>query len=123
MFDMIGNIFKNLGRGPATRRYPYEKRETFTASRGSVQGIDPDKCVFCGICAKKCPADAITVDRSSKTWEIDPFKCVICGVCSEVCPKKCLSMNEAYTTVATSKEKVKFVQPKREEETTPSKVS
>jgi ech hydrogenase subunit F len=116
MFDMIGNIFKNLGSGPATRRYPDEKRAAFKGSRGRVQGIDPDKCIFCGICAKKCPADAITVDRNNKTWEIDPFKCVICGVCSEVCPKKCLSMNEAYTIVATTKDKLIFVQASKEEE-------
>jgi Formate hydrogenlyase subunit 6/NADH:ubiquinone oxidoreductase 23 kD subunit (chain I) len=118
MFDMIGNIFKNLGQGPATRCYPYEKRAAFQASRGRVRGIDSDKCIFCGICAKKCPADAIVVDRNSKTWEINPFKCVVCGACSEVCPKQCLDMEEAYTTVATTKDKLKFVQaPKKEEDT------
>lgn len=115
MFDMIGNIFKNLKKGPATRRYPFVKRELFKASRGSVKGIDPDKCIFCGLCARKCPANAITVDRNSKTWEINPFKCVICGACSEVCPKKCLSMSEEYTKVATVKDKVRFVQAPKEE--------
>ena len=114
MFDMIGNIFKNLGKGPATRRYPFEKREAFTASRGKVQGIDPEKCIFCGICAKKCPADAITVDRNSKSWEINPFKCVICGVCAEVCPKKCLYMDETHSSVSAAKDKLKFVQAPKE---------
>ena len=117
MFDMIGNIFKNLGRGPATRCYPYEKRAAFPASRGCVRGIDADKCIFCGICAKKCPAAAITVDRNSKTWEINRFQCVVCGVCAEVCPKKCVGMNEAYATVATTKDKLVFVQASKEEET------
>ncbi len=116
MFDMIGNIFKNLGGGPATRCYPYKKRAAFKRCRGSVRGIDPEKCIFCGICAKKCPADTIIVDRENKTWEINPFKCIICGVCAEVCPKKCLIMNEEYTVVADTKNILKFVQTSKEEE-------
>jgi formate hydrogenlyase subunit 6/NADH:ubiquinone oxidoreductase subunit I len=116
MFDMIGNIFKNLGKGPATRLYPFEKREPFRASRGRVKGVEIDKCIFCGICSKKCPADAIKVDRNAKTWEINPFKCVICGVCSEVCPKKCIMMDEAYTTVASVKDNLKYTQAPKEEE-------
>ena len=47
---------------------------------------------------KKCPSDAIEVDRKAKTWAIDRLRCVICGACVEVCPKKCLSMDTAYTT-------------------------
>lgn len=104
MFDMLGNILRNLTSKPATRMYPVERREPFTNARGQVGGIDIETCIFCGICSKKCPADAITVDRNSKTWEIDRFKCVICGVCAEVCPKKCLFMEENYKTPAYEKE-------------------
>ena len=81
MFDMIANVIKNLGSKPATRMYPFVKREPFKDVRGKV-GINIDACIFCGICSRKCPSDAITVDRSGKSWEIDPFKCVVCGVCS-----------------------------------------
>lgn len=117
MFDMIGNIFKNLSQKPATRKYPFEKREPFKESRGKVKGIAVDSCIFCGICAKKCPSDAIVVDRNLKSWEIDPFKCVICGVCAEVCPKKCILMDEHYTQPAIGKEKVIFVQQPKATET------
>ncbi|HYH01530.1 MAG TPA: 4Fe-4S binding protein [Bacillota bacterium] len=110
MFDMVGNIFKNLGNKPATRKYPFEKRTAFACSRGRVQGVDIDVCIFCGICARKCPADAIVVDRANKSWELDPFKCVICGACAEVCPKKCIAMGEQHGQVAAVKEKVKCVQ-------------
>ena len=110
MFDMIGNIFKNLGSKPATRMYPFEKREPFKNSRGQISGVDIDACIFCGICSKKCPADAINVNRAEKSWEIDPFRCVICGVCTEVCPKKCILMEEQHKTASTKKEKAKFVQ-------------
>lgn len=110
MFDMFGNIMKNLFSKPATRMYPFEKREAFKDSRGQVGGIEIDKCIFCGICARKCPADAITVDKNEKSWVIDRFKCVICGECAVVCPKKCILMNEAYTAPAYNKEKSKHVQ-------------
>lgn len=110
MFDMIGNIFKNLGSKPATRMYPFEKREAFKDTRGQLGGIDIDMCIFCGICARKCPSDAIVVNKAEKSWEVDRYKCVICGVCSEVCPKKCLFMNESYTNASYAKEKSKHVQ-------------
>ena len=52
----------------------------------------PSKCVYCTICAKKCPAGALTVDRANKTWELDEDLCVACGTCAEACPKKAILM-------------------------------
>jgi len=49
--------------------------------------IDPGKCKACGICAKKCPAEAI--DGAKKMIHIiDQEKCTKCGTCFEVCPTK-----------------------------------
>ena len=48
---------------------------------------DPNKCVYCTLCAKKCPGEALTVDRKEKTWTLDEDKCVSCGTCKDVCPK------------------------------------
>ena len=48
---------------------------------------DPSKCVYCTICARKCPGEALTVDRAAKTWTLDEDKCVACGTCADVCPK------------------------------------
>lgn len=110
MFDMINSIFKNLFSKPATRAYPFEKRTTFSSARGQISGIDIDKCIFCGMCTRKCPANALKVDRAEKSWEIDPFKCVICGVCTEVCPKKCIIMDESHRTAAGQKVLEKHVQ-------------
>ena len=53
---------------------------------------DPAKCVYCTLCARKCPAGAIEVDRANKTWKLDDEKCVACGTCAEACPKKCIIM-------------------------------
>ena len=109
MFDMLGNIFKNLVSKPATRQYPMERRASYKDTRGHI-GIDIEGCIFCGICSKKCPSSAITVNRNDKSWEIDPFKCIICNECSEVCPKKCIISNEDYVTSALVKVKRKFIQ-------------
>ena len=49
-------------------------------------------CVFCGLCAKNCPEEAITVDRPNKSWTVDTDKCVLCGKCVSKCPKKCLKL-------------------------------
>ena len=46
--------------------------------------IDPEKCRGCTLCARKCPASAIT--GSVKTpHTIDTTKCIKCGACMESC--------------------------------------
>ncbi len=47
--------------------------------------IDPEKCMACRICSRKCPAEAI--DGAKKQIHvIDQDKCTNCGTCYEVCP-------------------------------------
>jgi ABC-type sugar transport system ATPase subunit len=58
MFDMLGNVVKNLFSKPATRMFPAERRDSFKGTRGCL-GINIESCIFCGICARKCPSDAI----------------------------------------------------------------
>lgn len=102
MLDFIPVALKNVFSKPATRNYPSVKRTPYDGQRGHI-GIDMDKCIFCGICSRKCPVDAITVKRAERTWSIDRFKCVMCGSCSENCPKKCLSIAPEYTAPANVK--------------------
>ncbi|MFZ7120972.1 MAG: NADH-quinone oxidoreductase subunit NuoF [Eubacteriaceae bacterium] len=47
--------------------------------------IDKDSCKTCGICAKKCPANAI-IGRAKEEYEINQKKCISCGACLEACP-------------------------------------
>jgi NADP-reducing hydrogenase subunit HndC len=49
--------------------------------------IDPDKCMACMTCARKCPAEAIESEKK-KIHVIDQDKCTKCGTCFEVCPTK-----------------------------------
>lgn len=46
--------------------------------------IDADKCRGCTLCAKKCPANAISGEVKS-VHRIDRDKCIKCGSCVSVC--------------------------------------
>lgn len=46
--------------------------------------IDPEKCKGCTLCARNCPADAIT-GTVKQPHTIDPAKCIKCGTCIEKC--------------------------------------
>jgi len=96
--SLLGMAFtnlKNLFTGPATRLYPSIKRAPFARTRGSIQ-IDIDACIFCGMCQRKCPTQALVVNRQDKSWEIDVLRCIMCRYCVEVCPKKCLIQDNFY---------------------------
>lgn len=95
----LGSLFKK----PATVRYPYEKRDIptlFPDMRGHLVN-DVENCIMCGMCARVCPADALTVDRKAGNWTIDPYRCIQCSSCVHECPKKCLSM-DVYNTEPTT---------------------
>jgi ech hydrogenase subunit F len=88
---MVRRSLRNLVSRPVTRRYPVEVRPRFAGARGHLE-FSLTNCVFCGLCARRCPAAAITVSREDKTFAMDQLRCIACGVCAEVCNKKSLQM-------------------------------
>jgi F420-non-reducing hydrogenase iron-sulfur subunit len=49
--------------------------------------IDPAKCQACGICARRCPVEAIDGGKDL-VHIIDQDKCIKCGTCLESCPPR-----------------------------------
>ena len=72
---VTGTFFKAAPKKPAPKP---AAAPAAAAVPGTIKPRDdgkpvqvPSKCVYCTLCAKKCPAGALTVDRAAKTWTLD----------------------------------------------------
>jgi uncharacterized protein len=83
----FGGAIKNFGMGGVTKE---TKRRMHHASRPIFQ---KDKCNYCGVCAKVCPFNAITVKEN--IWTQDINKCFGCGVCVENCKAQAITYKDA----------------------------
>ena len=100
-FEMTKTMLKSLFSRPATLMYPAKPVKKTSLSRGHVT-INPDGCITCRLCQRKCPTQAICVEVKEKTWQIDRLRCIVCACCVEVCPTKCLAMDTQYSAAMTA---------------------
>lgn len=110
VFKLGKMIISSLFKKPATLMYPVVPREWQERTRGHIE-VDMEQCILCGICQKKCPTNAITVDRPKKSWTIERMQCIQCGCCIDYCPKKCLVNENLYTIPSTKKVVDTYVVP------------
>jgi uncharacterized protein (DUF362 family) len=71
---------------------PFRKPQTHSDGQAFIDirmpiVCDEKKCTGCGICAKICPGEAITL---RETPEIDYDRCIQCFCCIELCPEGAL---------------------------------
>ncbi len=72
----FGGAIKNIGMGSASRAGKLEQHSD------SKPKVVEENCVRCMLCARNCPADAITVKDYAI---IDYDKCIGCGECVAMC--------------------------------------
>jgi ech hydrogenase subunit F len=92
---MLPTVIRNLFGGPATRMYPVAVREPFPGARGQVE-FNEDLCDMCGLCARRCPAVAIDLDKEKKEWILYPDRCIVCEVCAESCNRDAITIEAKW---------------------------
>ena len=102
-FEMSKLALKWALTKPPTTRYPFEPRIPIAGSRGQLV-FTKDNCVYCTVCAKKCPTGALKVDRALKRFVLDRLRCISCGGCVEICPKDSLSLSTGHGFPTTSRD-------------------
>jgi ech hydrogenase subunit F len=119
-FEMAKIAIRTVFSRPATLMYPARPAKRTALSRGHVV-IDGSRCISCLLCMKKCPAEALCVDKETRTWTIDRLRCVVCRCCVDVCPVTCLTMDTHYSPALTHHTglqtfQITYVRPERPKE-------
>ena len=92
---MLKTTTRSLLSKSACKMYPVREPVLYERTRGRVE-IDASKCTLCTLCQRRCPTNAIFVDKEKNTWRIDRFRCILCGNCLEGCNFNALSMATHY---------------------------
>ncbi len=69
--------------------------------RHAPRYVDIKKCISCGLCAKKCPSNAIFLPFAQavpQAYMIDMSRCKRCGVCVKACPRDAINLDAKEET-------------------------
>jgi formate hydrogenlyase subunit 6/NADH:ubiquinone oxidoreductase subunit I len=103
----LPTAIKNIFKKPFTYKYPYKPIILPQGFRGDFSW-DRNKCIFCEVCERVCPAEAINVEKEKKNYEWDSGKCIFCAQCEENCPTKAIHFIEKMTQVDTERKIRKY---------------
>ena len=62
----------------------HQATDEILAGACKLLGVNPEECVGCSLCSKKCPVNAIS-GEVKKPFSIDNEKCIKCGRCMDAC--------------------------------------
>jgi energy-converting hydrogenase A subunit Q len=68
----------------------YLVRDELLGPRTGEIVTDVDACMACGVCVKKCPADALKLVKDEVV--VDSDKCILCGECDVICPVNAIKL-------------------------------
>lgn len=113
----LTTVLTNLLKRKSTRPYPYQKRAPYPEVRGILKN-QVEKCIFCGSCSLKCPANCIEINKQEGTWQYKPYLCILCGNCEAACPVKCLTHTTDFPLPSLEKKDILLqgTPPKRKKE-------
>lgn len=100
---MLSTVLRNLVSGLVTTNYPRSPADIPGGNRGRIEW-DMTSCILCGLCEKRCPTLAVTVDKKAETVKLLVFRCISCGVCAEICPKDAIRVCQECSSPSYGKE-------------------
>lgn len=127
----LGVTFKALIQPVVTVQYPREKIDVTPNIRGHIELIKCDdlenkhNCMVCGMCAKNCPCQCITIDGEKRegvkgkvltVFLVDFTKCSLCGLCVETCSRSALQFSNNYELAGFTRKEFHYDLIKRLEE-------